>query len=64
MEGRRFMRRALLEVVACRAVSTPHEVMRFIKCTLLAATTSYEVRRTLFPYMAGTLGTEALQGYM
>jgi hypothetical protein len=41
------MRRALLEVVACRAVSTPHEVMRFIKCTLLAATTSYEVRRTL-----------------
>ena len=45
------MRRALLEVIVCRAVVTPQDVMRFIKCTLLAATTDYEARAPLLPLL-------------
>ncbi len=48
VEERRGMRRALLEVIATGAVATPADVMRFIKCTLLAATADYEVL-LLFP---------------
>ena len=43
VEGKRGMKRALLEVIASRAVATAQDVLRFIKCTLLAATTDYEV---------------------
>ena len=45
VEGRRGMKRALLEVVASRAVATAQDVQRFIKCTLLAATSDYNVCR-------------------
>jgi len=38
------MTRAVLEVVASTAVSTEGDVMRYIKCTLLATTTDFTVR--------------------
>jgi DNA polymerase theta len=37
------MKRAMLEVVATGAVISPSDVDRYIKCTLLAATSHYEV---------------------
>ena len=37
------MKRAMLEVVASGAVTSPSDVNRYIKCTLLAATSEYEV---------------------
>jgi DNA polymerase theta len=37
------MKRAMLEVVATGAVTSPIDVDRYIKCTLLAATSNYEV---------------------
>jgi DNA polymerase theta len=36
------MKRAVVEVVASRAVGTSADVERFVRCTLLAATTSFE----------------------
>ena len=38
------MKRAMLEVVAAGAVVEPSDVSRYIRCTLLAAMNSYEVR--------------------
>ena len=41
------MKRAMLEVVAAGAVVEPQDVQRYIRCTLLAAMNSYEVRSAL-----------------
>ncbi|CAD7699534.1 unnamed protein product [Ostreobium quekettii] len=41
-EDRRGMKRAMNEVVASGAVSTPVDVDRFVKCTLLAATSDFQ----------------------
>ncbi len=41
--AKRGMKRAMLEVVASRAVATAQDVKRYIKCTLLATTTDFEV---------------------
>ena len=41
-EDKRGMKRAMLEVVAAGAVSSPHDVLRYINCTLLAATTDFK----------------------
>ena len=37
------MKRAMLEVVATKAVTSAQDVQRYIKCTLLAATTDFQV---------------------
>lgn len=42
-EDRRGMKRAMIEVVASGAVRQPADVERYIRCTLLAATISYDV---------------------
>lgn len=41
--AKRGMKRAMLEVVASRAVASAQDVKRYIKCTLLATTTDFEV---------------------
>ncbi len=38
VEGKRGMKRAMLEVLASRAVATPEDINRYIRCTLLSAT--------------------------
>ena len=43
MGAKRGMKRAMLEVVASRAVASAQDVKRFIQCTLLATTTDFEV---------------------
>ena len=45
IEGRKGMDRAVLEVVASKAVATKHDVKRYVQCTLLAATKDFQVRR-------------------
>ncbi len=40
---KRGMKRAVLEVVATKAVTSAQDVQRYIKCTLLAATTDFQV---------------------
>ena len=40
---KRGMKRAMLEVVATKAVTSAQDVQRYIKCTLLAATTDFQV---------------------
>ena len=47
VQCKRGMKRALLEAIASRAVATAQDVLRFIKCTLLAATTDCEVAQRL-----------------
>ena len=41
--AKRGMKRAVLEVIATKAVVYAADVKRYIKCTLLAATTDFEV---------------------
>ena len=41
--AKRGMKRAVLEVIATKAVVYAADVKRYIKCTLLAATTNFEV---------------------
>lgn len=43
IEGRKGMDRAVLEVVASKAVATKHDVKRYVQCTLLAATKDFQV---------------------
>eukprot|EP00798_Chlamydomonas_sp_ICE-L_P002967 gene2967-12975_t len=42
IEGKRGMKRAMLEVVASGAVCSPMDVQRYIQCTLLAATSDFQ----------------------
>ncbi|EIE23289.1 hypothetical protein COCSUDRAFT_42188 [Coccomyxa subellipsoidea C-169] len=42
IEGRKGMDRAVLEVVASKAVATKHDVKRYVQCTLLAATKDFQ----------------------
>ena len=41
--AKRGMKRAVLEVIATKSVVYAADVKRYIKCTLLAATTDFEV---------------------
>ena len=41
--AKRGMKRAVLEVIATKAIVYAADVKRYIKCTLLAATTDFEV---------------------
>ena len=41
--AKRGMKRAVLEVIATKTVVYAADVKRYIKCTLLAATTDFEV---------------------
>ena len=43
VEGKKGMKRAMLEVVASGAVASPSDVNRYIRCTLLSATNSFQV---------------------
>lgn len=42
VEGRKGMERAVLEVVASKAVATKQDVKRYVTCTLLAATKDFQ----------------------
>lgn len=45
LEGKKGMKRAMLEVVAAGVVKTPADVDRYIRCTLLHAMNSFELVR-------------------
>ncbi len=59
IEGRKGMDRAVLEVVASKAVATKHDVKRYVQCTLLAATKDFQVchRQRIFLWHCGHLDT-------
>lgn len=49
--AKRGMKRAVLEVVASKAVASAEDVKRYIQCTLLATTTNFEVWSLFMPVM-------------
>jgi DNA polymerase theta len=44
VEGGRGMERAVLEVVASKAVASAQDMKRYVQCTLLAATQNFQAR--------------------
>ena len=58
--AKRGMKRAVLEVIATKAVVYAADVKRYIKCTLLAATTDFEVDNSVSTHGLRLLGPNAV----
>ena len=60
-EGSIGMSRAIMEAIASGSVVTKNDVQMFVKCTLLAATSDFQVRVLPPFYSPHPLGTTCVQ---